>query len=337
VSAAHARPPARRRYGRITWSTGARSAPSCDGQGAARRRRARGRRGRRPAAASSSSRRGFVHAFEIDTRFADGLDRLAAGRGDLRLYAGRRLALPACRSGPAADGRGGQPRLQHRHAPADAHHRPGCRACSAGGDAPARARRAALRQAAYQGLLGRVGAGAAVVRARGTAGRAAHRSSRRRRGSIRSSSPSAAAACCRPTRPPCSRRCVRTSFGQRRKQIVNSLSGAAAPSAARRAPPRSRAPRCCARSRAGLPTRPGPKSSRRRSSSPSHGSSGGWRRERRRRAWLAGWRRAWRVCRPYAPSGGGRRGRRAGQDQPRPAGRPVRSDGSTRSSRRCCP
>ena len=28
----------------------------------------------------------FVHAFEIDTRFAAGLDRLAAGRDDLRLY-----------------------------------------------------------------------------------------------------------------------------------------------------------------------------------------------------------------------------------------------------------
>ena len=28
----------------------------------------------------------FVHAFEIDLRFADGLDRLAAGRDDLRLY-----------------------------------------------------------------------------------------------------------------------------------------------------------------------------------------------------------------------------------------------------------
>ncbi len=73
-----------------------------------------------------------------------------------------------------------------------------------GGDAPARARRAALRQAAHQGLLGRVGAGAALLRARGAAGRAAHGLRAAAAGRFGLRRPSRAAAWCRPTRPPCS-------------------------------------------------------------------------------------------------------------------------------------
>ena len=53
-------------------------------------------------------------------------------------------------------------------------HRHGAQRAALGGDAPARARRAAVRRAAHQGLLGRVGARAALLRARGAAAGAAH-------------------------------------------------------------------------------------------------------------------------------------------------------------------
>ena len=87
MSAAHARPPARRRYGQhhlVDRGTldailaMARVAPddvvlevgAGDGLLTAR----------------LADRARFVHAFEIDKRFADGLRELAAGRDDLRLY-----------------------------------------------------------------------------------------------------------------------------------------------------------------------------------------------------------------------------------------------------------
>ena len=87
MSAAHARPPARRRYGQhylvdqgtLAAIVGmARLSPddvvlevgAADGL----------------LTSKLVEQAGFVHAFEIDQRFADGLSRLAAGRDDLRLY-----------------------------------------------------------------------------------------------------------------------------------------------------------------------------------------------------------------------------------------------------------
>jgi len=87
VSAAHARPPARRRYGQhhlvdrgtlgaILAMAKVRPDDVVLEVGAAD--------GLLTAHLVEQAR--FVHAFEIDTRFAAGLDRLAAGRDDLRLY-----------------------------------------------------------------------------------------------------------------------------------------------------------------------------------------------------------------------------------------------------------
>jgi 16S rRNA (adenine1518-N6/adenine1519-N6)-dimethyltransferase len=87
VSAAHARPPARRRYGQhhlvdqgtlgaILGMARVRPDDVVLEVGAAD--------GLLTAWLVEQAR--FVHAFEIDLRFADGLNRLAAGRDDLRLY-----------------------------------------------------------------------------------------------------------------------------------------------------------------------------------------------------------------------------------------------------------
>ena len=87
MSAAHARPPARRRYGQhhlvdrgtlgaILAMAKVRPDDVVLEVGAAD--------GLLTAHLVEQAR--FVHAFEIDTRFAAGLDRLAAGRDDLRLY-----------------------------------------------------------------------------------------------------------------------------------------------------------------------------------------------------------------------------------------------------------
>jgi 16S rRNA (adenine1518-N6/adenine1519-N6)-dimethyltransferase len=87
VSAAHARPPARHRYGQhhlvdqgtlgaILGMAGVRPDDVVLEVGAAD--------GLLTQRLVEQAR--FVHAFEIDVRFADGLNRLAAGRDDLRLY-----------------------------------------------------------------------------------------------------------------------------------------------------------------------------------------------------------------------------------------------------------
>ena len=273
VSAGHARPPARRRYGQhhlvdqgtlgaILAMAGVRPDDVVLEVGAAD--------GLLTERLVEQAR--FVHAFEIDTRFAPGLDRLAAGRDDLRLYMvdGLRYRLADLDPPPTAV----VANLAYNIAvPAvHAHHRGRTERAALGRDASARARRAALREAAHQGLLGRVGAGAALLRARGAAAGAAHGLRAAAAGRFGLRHLHAQRAFCRPAKPAVLETLVRTSFAQRRKQIVNSLSGAA-PAPARRDAALTRADVQPPSRRLACPTRPGPRSSRRRSSWPWRGSS----------------------------------------------------------------
>ena len=134
VSAAHARPPARRRYGQhhlvdqgtleailamagVTPDDVVLEVGAGDGLLTAR----------------LAEQARFVHAFEIDRRFGAALGELCGRtRRPAPVRGRRRCATGSTDARPAADGRRGQPRLQHRRAAASCARSPSCRACGAG-------------------------------------------------------------------------------------------------------------------------------------------------------------------------------------------------------------